>query len=74
MITDQDIKKLQKVFATKEELGGMREEMGDLRVELGEVNEKVDSIRVTLDAIAGGIQDLRTENSAGAVHLARLDR
>lgn len=78
MITDTDITKLEKVFATKGELSELRTEM---RTEFGEVHEKIDSVALavgrienSLDGIAGAIQDLRTENGAGAAHLARHDR
>lgn len=67
MISDADITKLKKVFATKEELA-------DLKVEVGEVHDKIDSVLIKLDGIAGAVQDLREENSAGVVHLARHDR
>lgn len=67
MISDTDITKLKKVFATKEDLA-------DVKVELGEVHDKVDTVLIKLDGIVGAIHDLRQENSAGAVHLARHDR
>lgn len=85
MITDTDITKLKGVFATKDELAELR---ADMRVGFGEVDDKFDGvsekidtlaagigrIENTLDGIAGAIQDLRTENGAGAFHLARHDR
>ena len=78
MITDTDITKLKKVFTTKDELTGLR---ADMQIGFGDVNEKIDTLAVafgrmenTLDGIAGAIQDLRTENGAGAAHLARHDR
>ena len=74
MITNTDITKLKEVLATKEELA-------DVKVELGEVHEKIDTVAAavgrmenTLDTIAGAVHDLRTENGAGAAHLARHDR
>jgi|CXWL01.1.fsa_nt_gi hypothetical protein len=78
MITDTDITKLKRVFATKDELSELR---ADMQVGFGELHEKIDTvasavgrIENTLDGIAGAIQDQRTENSAGAIHLARHDR
>ncbi|MCX6787985.1 MAG: hypothetical protein NT108_02355 [Candidatus Kaiserbacteria bacterium] len=105
MITDADITKLKKTFATKEDLESfatkedlkgfatkedlkgfatkqeLKEEIAGVRLEIGELHDKIDTvasavgrIENALDGIAGAIQDLRTENSAGAVHLARHDR
>ena len=87
MITDTDITKLKKVFATKDDLKGFatKDELAELRADMqvgfSDVNEKIDTLAVafgrmenTLDGIAGAIQDLRTENGAGAAHLARHDR
>lgn len=82
MITDADITKLKKAlkedFATKDEL---KESVADLRVEIGEVRDTVETtaaavgrIEIAIDGLAGAIQDLRTENGAGAFHLARHDR
>ncbi|MBI4065776.1 hypothetical protein HY412_01100 [Candidatus Kaiserbacteria bacterium] len=85
MITDTDITKLKKVFATKDELFALRTDMNQGFHEVGErfeqTDEKIDTIAVgvgrienALDGIFGAIQDLRTENSMGAIHLARHDR
>ena len=85
MITDTDIIKLKGTFATKKDLIDVRtelkEDIADVHVEIGELHDKIDTvasavgrIENALDSIAGAIQDLRTENSAGAVHLARHDR
>ena len=72
------LKKELKKYTTKNDL---KEVATDLRVEIGEVRDLVEATAVgvarienTLDGIAGAIQDLRTENGAGAVHLARHDR
>jgi len=74
MITNADVTKLKEVFATKEELA-------DMRVEFGEVHDKIDTVATavgrienSIDKLSGNIQDLRTENGAGAAHLARHDR
>ena len=85
MITETDITKLKKVFATKDELAELRTDMNQGFREVGErfeqVDEKIDTIasavgRIenTLDGIAGAIKDLRTENGAGTAHLLRHDR
>jgi septal ring factor EnvC (AmiA/AmiB activator) len=74
MISDTDITKLKKVFATKEELADVKLELGEVRDELGEMHTTVNEINIKLDKIAGGIEDLRLENRAGAAHLARHDR
>ena len=78
MITDADVTKLKDVFATKDELSELR---GDVRIGFGEMNDKIDSIAATLarientnDRYSGNIQDLKTENSMGTIHLARHDR
>lgn len=72
--TKDDLKK----FATKDE---MKEAVADLHVEIGEVRDTIETtaaaigrIEVAIDGLVGAIQDLRTENSAGAFHLARHDR
>ena len=78
MITDADVTKLKDVFATKDELSELR---GDVRIGFGEMNDKIDSIAANLarientnDRYSGNIQDLKTENSMGTIHLARHDR
>ena len=60
MISEKDIAKLEKVFATKEDFATLE--------------GKFDHMQVTLDAIAGGLQDQRMENAAGAAILYRHDR
>ena len=85
MITDTDITNLKKVFATKDDLFALRADMNQGFREVGErfeqTDEKIDTIasgvgRIenALDGISGAIQDLRTENSMGEIHLARHDR
>ena len=86
MITDADITKLKKVFATKDNLEkSASEELAELRADMqigfSNMNGKIDALAIAfgrmenlLDVIAGAIQDLRTENGAGAAHLARHDR
>ncbi len=74
MISDTDITKLKKVFATKGELAAVKDELGDVKIELGEVHDKVDIIMNKIDALAGSIQELRIENTAGSVTLARHTR
>ena len=85
-VTKDDLKKTLKnelkKYATKVELF---EAVSDLRVEMIERFEKADDrmdtmaagivrIENSLDKISGAVQDLRTENGAGAAHLARHDR
>ncbi|MEK7086350.1 MAG: hypothetical protein AAB951_01015 [Patescibacteria group bacterium] len=85
MITDADITKLKKDFATKNELAELRADVLQGFREVGErfeqTDEKIDTlasaigrIENTLDGIAGAIQDQRVENAAGTVHLMRHDR
>lgn len=88
MITNEDVTKLKRVFATKEDLGvvhikvdaltervdGLTEKVADLSVEMSEVHEKMDSMDVKLDKITGMLQDHRQEDAAGTAHLARHDR
>lgn len=85
MITDADITKLKDVFATKDEFAGLRNDMQQGFREVGtrfeEMDDKIDSIAATLarientnDKYSGNIQDLKTENSMGSIHLARHDR
>ncbi len=76
--TKDDLKKELGRYATKDDL---KESIADVRVEIGEVRDTVEStaaavarIENALDGLSGAIQDLRTENGAGAVHLARHDR
>jgi|SRR3989338_646713 len=78
MITDADVVKLKQVFATKDELVELRSE---IRVGFGDIGDKMDAIATavaridtTNDKYSGSIQDLRTENSMGSIHLARHDR
>lgn len=76
--TKDDLRKELKKYATKDDL---KEMSADLRVEINEVRDMVETtasavIRIenTLDKVAGAINDLRTENGAGYVHLVRHDR
>jgi archaellum component FlaC len=85
MITEQDITKLKKVFATKADLAKtdkrvnkLQETVGDLKVEMGELNdkvdvlgEKVDLVIEKLDSITENIHELWTDNNAGGVILSR---
>jgi hypothetical protein len=71
MITDADINKLKGTFATKVE---MNEKFEVVDGKMDSMAAAIGRIENSLDGIAGAIQDLRTENGAGAVHLARHDR
>jgi hypothetical protein len=64
MITDQDITKLKKVFATKEGVA-------DLSLEVGEMHDKLDLILTKIDGYSGMVQDLRVESGAGNNTLMR---
>ena len=79
MITDSDIKKLSKTFATKKEL---KEEIGSLRIELKqdiaelkkdnrEMGGKIDQILTIVENFTKPINKLETEYSAMS---AQLDR
>lgn len=85
MITDQDIRKLEKTFATKKELGVQTEridslvyEVGDLKVLTAEILEKIDHMEeffgAKLDRFLQNIDDQRLDSAAGAVILARHER
>jgi hypothetical protein len=70
MITDDDVTKLKKTFATK-----LKYEVGDLRLEVAEIRDKMDAgfaeMRIGFDKITGAIHDLRLEISAGYSILER---
>lgn len=70
--TKKDLEK----FATKKDLEkyATKEALADLKLEVGEVHDKVDLILEKMDHVVGAIQDLRTENAAGAVILNRHTR
>lgn len=74
MITDADVTKLKKAFATKDEISDVREDIADLKVEVGELKDRFDTFEVKLDRIVAGLDEERMENAAGAAHLARHDR
>jgi len=68
MITDQDIAKLKKTFATKEELADLKLEFADLR---DTVTEKMDGIDTKLDRFLGKLDAVEIDNKAGAAVLYR---
>lgn len=76
MITDQDILKLKKVFATKDDLNkfATKEALADLRIEVGEVHDKLDLMHDKIDRFLGVVDTLRVKEGAGAVILARHTR
>lgn len=81
MITDADVTKLKKTFATKKEFNGLvarvdgiAEKVGDLSVEVGEINDKIDGLDVKFDAMIGLLSDSMQEHAVGAVQYARHDR
>ena len=57
MITDSDITKLKKAFATKDALA-------DLSLEVGELHDKFDKMDNTLHFIVGELADMREDNAA----------
>jgi hypothetical protein len=82
MITDDDVTKLKKTFATKDEFNELSDvvtelkyEVGDLRLEVAEIRDKMDAgfaeMRIGFDKITGAIHDLRLEMSAGYSILER---
>lgn len=80
MISDQDVTKLKKTFATKADLAktdrkvdALQEQVGNLTVEVGEIKDTLGSMRNTLDTVAGALFDLRNENRFGSVILNRHD-
>jgi uncharacterized coiled-coil DUF342 family protein len=54
MLTDQDIQKMAKVFATKEDVKDLKEDIGGLK-------ESLQSLIVSVDKLAKVIEDLRQE-------------
>lgn len=85
MITDQDIKKLEKTFVTKGEfslqtnrIDSLVYEVGDLKVEFAELGEKFEAMEdrfgAKLDRFLQNIDDQRLDSAAGAVILARHER
>lgn len=74
MITDQDVTKLKKTFATKAELStvskkvdGIMYEVGDLKVEVCELKESVNSIHDKLDNFLGNYERLDLESKVCTV-------
>lgn len=70
-----------KFDAVNEKVDTLDEKVDTISERIDTLDEKVDTVALavgrmenTLDGIAGAIQDLRTENGAGAAHLARHDR
>ncbi|MFH1178134.1 MAG: hypothetical protein V1711_00190 [bacterium] len=57
-----------------ERFDGVNERIDTVSERIDTVALAVGRIENTLDGIAGAIQDLRTENGAGAAHLSRHDR
>ncbi|CAN5702868.1 hypothetical protein BH11PAT2_BH11PAT2_05650 [soil metagenome] len=78
MISDQDITKLKTVFATKNELRGVKEDIADLKIEIGEIKDTMEErfthLDVKLDKFFGRIDVLDIENAAGSVAQYRHGR
>ena len=82
MLTDQDIQKLKKVVATKEDLKEVHAEISGLRsntekgfeevhAEISDLKTLVQSLAVSVDGLAKSVDDLRIEYAAV---LGKLDR
>ena len=67
MLTDQDIKKLSAVLATKEDIKDSREENDALQ-------ENVQALTMAVDGLAKAISDLRAEYAAIANRSAGHDK
>ena len=61
MITDQDITKLKKVFATKDELLSVSDKVDSLEVKVDSLEVKVDALDVKVDALVYEVGDLKVE-------------
>jgi predicted nucleic acid-binding Zn-ribbon protein len=77
MITDQDITKLKKTFATKVEFNklekkvdGLVYEVGDLKVEVAEINERIESLG---DKIESFVVRMETKMDSFLGNMDRLD-
>lgn len=75
MITDQDITKLKRSFATKEEFADLCIEVGELKEEVGELretmNEGFESLHIKMDRFLGNIETVQMDNPAGSQILGR---
>jgi septal ring factor EnvC (AmiA/AmiB activator) len=81
MITNQDIKKLTTVFATKEDLSRVEMSLVSTQGEVGEIKKEVREIKKTtnqilnaVDGLVGTIQDLRVEDAATSGKFARHEK
>ena len=67
MLTDEDIKKLSAVLATKDDIKDLREETDALR-------ETVQALSTSVDGLTKAISDLRAEYAAVANKNARHEK
>ena len=67
MLTDEDIKKLSAVLATKDDIKDLREETDALR-------ENVQALTLALDGLTKAINDLRAEYAALIQKSVRHDK
>lgn len=77
MLTDEDIKKLSKVFATRDELlkiFGTREEFSDLKSEVVELRTAVHSLVDSVDKMSKSMEDLKLEYNAVMSKLSRHEK
>lgn len=87
MLTDQDIKKISSILATKEDFLGLRNEMDrgfglmakesdllEIKKDVEGLRESIQSMTVAVDGLAKVISDLRLEYAAISTQLSRHDR
>jgi len=67
MLTEEDIKKLLEVLATKKDIGELKQDIDGLR-------ETVQTLVVSVDKLVKAVSDLKTEYSAIANQLSRHDK
>lgn len=75
MITDKDVEKLKKTFATREDFADLRIEVGDLKDEVNELRVKMyegfDSLHTKMDRFLGKVEGIELDSQAGAQILYR---
>jgi|SRR5581483_3579588 len=89
MITDQDVTKLKKTFATKQELKKLEtrsdekfarlvSDIADIKMDIAEMREQLitfaDAIYTKIDGFLGRVSDMELEDKAATAHLDRHDR
>jgi uncharacterized coiled-coil DUF342 family protein len=81
MLTDEDIKKLSEVLATKKGIDRLsvevvtnREEIQSLRQDVGGLREAIQSLITSVDKLAKAVDDLRTEYAAITNQVGRHEK